>query len=157
MEETAFPLSIATWLPDLLAMPDYAFLTEPTPVEIQQITTLYRGAGWWMEKVDDPALISRIVSGSHCFVVVTARGRIVGMGRAVSDRASDAYLQDVTVDKAYRREGVGSKIVELLVERLHRDGLSWIGLVAEGNSHEFYRHLGFTKMPDAVPLLLTRS
>ncbi len=136
--------------------PDYAFLTEPTPADIEQITTLYRGAGWWSENNDDPDLICRIVSGSHCFVVVTVRGRIVGMGRAVSDRASDAYIQDVTVEKAYRQVGLGRNIVKCLVERLRADGLSWIGLIAEGNSHALYRRLGFKKMPSAVPMLLTR-
>lgn len=133
----------------------YAFLNRPDTHQIEQITGLYRQARWWPEDVDDPALISRITKGSHCFLVAISEDRIVGMGRAISDGASDAYIQDVAVDDAYQGEKIGSKIVKRLVQRLKDDGLSWIGLIAERNSRQFYENLGFEIMPDATPLLLT--
>ena len=66
------------------------------------------------------------------------------MGRAISDRASDAYIQDVTVDRAFRRQGIGSRMVARLVERLELDGIGWIGLIAEGDSSGFYERIGFS-------------
>lgn len=135
----------------------YANLTDPTPAEIQRIITLYRHAGWWSEEIDDPGLVNRIVAGSHCFIAATLSGRIIGMGRAISDGASDAYIQDVTVDSAFRGKGVAAQIVQLLIERLKADGISWIGLIAEQNSHGFYEKLGFTEMRDAKPLLMILS
>ena len=109
--------------------------------------------GWWTDAPDDPDLVARIIAGSHCFMIVTSGSEIVGMGRAISDGASDAYIQDVTVNKTYRSRGIGTRVIEKLVERLHQDGLGWIGLIAEKNSYQFYEQLGFKKMPNSVPML----
>jgi aralkylamine N-acetyltransferase len=36
--------------------------------------------------------------------------KMIGMGRALSDLTSDAYIQDVTVLKAFRGKGIGKKL-----------------------------------------------
>ena len=134
-------------------MPDITFLVNPTPYQIQQIIALYRMEEWWTEEPYDPDHVVRIVAGSHCFVIASIEDQIVGMGRAISDGTSDAYLQDVTVKQDYRGRKIGKKIVKALVSRLNRDGLKWIGLIAERGSRDFYKQLGFKKMPDSVPML----
>lgn len=134
-------------------MPNFAFLEKPTPAQIDQIIALYREAGWWSPSTDDGHLVVRLVAGSHCFLAAVSREGIIGMGRAISDRVSDAYIQDVTVSRAFRGRGIGSQIVRRLVRRLDDDGLSWIGLIAERNSEAFYAPLGFSPMADATPLL----
>jgi len=131
----------------------FTFLGSPTFEQLRQIIALYRMEGWWTDASDDPDLAARIIAGSHCFMVVTSGCEIIGMGRSISDGASDAYIQDVTVKKPYRSQGIGTRIIVKLVERLHQDGLDWIGLIAEKNSYPFYEQLGFRKMPNSVPML----
>ena len=133
----------------------FTTLTNPSFDQIRQIVSLYQAENWWTEGPDNPDLVARIVSGSHCFLAASVGGKIIGMGRAISDGTSDAYIQDVTVDDRFRGENIGSEIVKKLVRRLLHDGLSWIGLIAERNSHRFYEHLGFKAMPDATPLVMT--
>jgi len=140
----------------MMMMLQYNFLEYPTPDQISQITVLYRTAGWWPNPEDDPELVARMVAGSHCFMTVNRSDEIIAMGRAISDRASDAYIQDVTVKPEYRRRGIGSTVINKLTERLRRDGLAWIGLIAERGSHGFYRPIGFEPMPDSLPMLLKR-
>lgn len=138
-------------------MIDYSFLQTPTPAEIVRLIQLYRQAGWWKDEADDPDLVSGIVTGSHCFLVARhADDTIVAMGRAISDRISDAYIQDVTVDPSFRGQGIGSRMVAALVARLEADGIGWIGLIAERKTHPFYRPLGFAPMADALPMLKKR-
>ena len=134
----------------------YSFLSRPTPDQINRIISLYRGAGWWTDSNDDTELTTRIVTGSHCFIIALAHDKLIGMGRALSDGVSDAYIQDVAVADAYQKQGIGKQIVALLVERLQKDGLTWIGLIAERNSQMFYERLGFKKMPDAAPMLMIK-
>ena len=134
-------------------MPNLVFLSRPTIDDIDQIIALYRQAGWWSDHGDAPDLVARLVAGSHCFVAVYQKGHMVGMGRAISDGASDAYIQDVTVAEVCRGQGIGARIVNAIVTRLQADGLSWIGLIAEGNSASFYAPLGFLPMANAMPLL----
>ncbi len=81
---------------------------------------------------------------------------IVGMGRAISDRASDAYIQDVTVRKKFRSQGVGTNMIRLIINRLQSDGIFWIGLIAEKGSHGFYEPIGFKPMINSTPMILTQ-
>ncbi len=136
-------------------MPDYSFIERATRVEIDRLIHLYRSAGWWADEKDNPSLVAAIVAGSHCFLVARQSDTIIAMGRALSDRVSDAYIQDVTVDPAFRGRGIGSHMVAQLVARLETDGIGWIGLIAERKTDPFYRPLGFAPMADSIPMLKT--
>jgi len=135
---------------------EYSFIENPIPDEIDRITNLYRRENWWKQEGDNPEMVRLIIAGSHCFLVARHGDIIVGMGRAVSDSASDAYLQDVTVMYSFRGKGIGTRIVEILVNRLERDGIHWIGLIAERGSHPFYERLGFSIMERATPMLRSK-
>jgi spermidine synthase len=128
-------------------------LSDPTADQIHQIISLYRHEGWWSDETDDMQRVSEIVSGSHLFIVALKKEEIIGMGRAISDRTSDAYIQDVTVKKTYRGQGIGTAIIDDLIKKLRFDGINWIGLIAEKGSHGFYTRLGFHQMPNSVPLI----
>lgn len=132
----------------------YEFLVAPTRDQLKQILSLYRKTGWWADAEGDPMQVAPLIKGSHCFMIARDESGVIGMGRAISDGISDAYIQDVTVDDRFQGQGIGSRIIWELVDRLHKDGLNWIGLIAERNSHGFYERLGFKKMPDSVPMLL---
>ncbi|MGB5156969.1 GNAT family N-acetyltransferase [Desulfobacterium sp. N47] len=132
----------------------YTFLVDPTSDQIRQITSIYRMTGWWAEDIpDDPLHVRRLIAGSHCFVVAGKEDEIIGMGRAISDKASDAYIQDLTVVASHRKKGIGTEILKRLVARLEDDGIKWIALIAERNSDDFYTNYGFNIMPDSKPML----
>ncbi|OGS10817.1 MAG: hypothetical protein A2234_00410 [Elusimicrobia bacterium RIFOXYA2_FULL_58_8] len=121
-----------------------------------QIITLYRAQGWWAPG-DKPALLKRLIKGSHCFLLAKKNGVLVGMGRAISDGVSDAYIQDVAVLRSERGTGAGSAIIKALKKRLKADGIGWIGLIAQDDSHSFYSRLGFRELKRAKPMLLKGS
>ncbi len=123
-----------------------------------QVQQIYRQQGWWSEKLDTIENLIKIISGSHCFVVAAAEsGDVLGMGRAISDRISDAYIQDVAVKSGARGQKIGHFIVKAISDRLERDGMTWIGLIAESGTHHFYRNLGFAEIPGALSMLKQRS
>jgi ribosomal protein S18 acetylase RimI-like enzyme len=133
---------------------DYRFVTVPTEEQIRQMAEIYQAQGWWQPRDNDrDRLIARLIAGSHCFVVAVDGDAIVGMGRAMSDGISDAYIHDIAVRQNYRNTGIGGNILKTLLDRLRRDGISWIGLIAEPGSISLYRHSGFLEMPGAVPML----
>jgi spermidine synthase len=90
-------------------------------------------------------------------VIAVEGDAIVGMGRAISDGICDAYIQDLTVKKDRRKQGIGRNILLALIERLHADGIFWIGLIAEPGSIDLYHHAGFRKMQESVPMLMTEE
>jgi aralkylamine N-acetyltransferase len=130
-------------------------LRVPTENQICQIVDLYRAQGWWQTgDGESPQFIPKLIAGSHCFVVAVNGEDIVGMGRAISDGVSDAYIQDLTVRSDCRKRGVGRRILQDLLERLHADGLHWIGLIAEPGSDNLYRSAGFREMSPWIPMLM---
>lgn len=133
----------------------YTFIRQAADSQITRIISLYQAAGWWTGRADEnPALIRRIVTGSHCFVLACGDAGIIGMGRAISDGVSDAYIQDITVLPEFQGQGVGTGIVREILNQLRVDGLHWIGLIAARHSHPFYRKMGFEEMPAATAMLM---
>jgi ribosomal protein S18 acetylase RimI-like enzyme len=120
----------------------------------EAIVALYRAGGWWRELPAWRAAIPAMIRGSFCFLVAReAEGGIVGMGRAISDGVSDAYIQDVVVLEALRGSGIGREIVRRVTERCVQSGISWIGLIAEPGTQAFYEPLGFRTLAGHVPML----
>jgi len=141
---------------------------KPDEIEIKVITSadrrsveeLYRQAGWWSEKDETPdgsSWIDAMVKGSFCFVGAFHGGEMIGMGRAVSDGASDAYIQDVTVRKEFRGQGIGARIIRAIADFLRSRGIGWIGLVAEPGTQAFYRGLGFAVLEGYAPMKLEKK
>jgi len=124
------------------------------PDDLTAIRQLYLSNGWIeSEDGETDALIVRIISHTFCFVVARDNGKIIGMGRSLSDGVSDAYIQDVTVFPEYRKQGIGGDIIHLLVEYMHSQGISWIGLISEPGYDSFYQGQGFKVMPGYTPFL----
>jgi len=128
-------------------------LTSPDDKALRQITGLYRAAGWWWEEGEHLEFAARLIKGSFCFYVAESKRDIVGIGRAISDGVSDAYIQDVTVEQNMRGKGIGTELIRSIVADLRRHGIDWIGLIAERGSHRFYEKLGLTAMINATPML----
>jgi len=122
---------------------------------VAPIVRLYTAGGWWREHYD-PSHIPPMLAGSYAVAVAVddATGETVGMGRAISDGASDAYIQDVIVEAKYRGRGIGRRIVEALLERCVADGILWVGVVAEPGSVGFWERAGFGVLEGHVAMLL---
>lgn len=135
-------------------IPDYVFLKRPTDDQVAQLLALYREQGWWSPVDDDANLLRGIVNGSHCFAAAAVKKQIIGMGRAISDGVSDAYIQDLAVTARHQGQGVGKLILTTLIAKLRADGIGWIGVVAEKDSYPFYLKNGFHIMEHATALLI---
>jgi spermidine synthase len=129
---------------------DYEIVRE---APLEAIVDLYRAGGWWEESDHNRAVIPRMICGSFCFMVArTQDGRIVGMGRAISDGASDAYIQDVVVLPKFRGHGLGRELVRRLTQFCVERDLDWIGLIAEPGTTRFYDGLGFRPLEGYQPM-----
>lgn len=142
-------------------------MTGPTPlpeeIEIRYIRTapldalvaLYKDAGWWKSSYGEaPDFLNGILAGSALFAGAFLDKRMIGMGRALSDLASDAYIQDVAVLKEFQGRGIGGRIIQTLIAGLKERGVDWIGLIAEPGTTGFYEKLGFSPLKGHIPLKL---
>ncbi len=122
---------------------------------LDSVIRLYREAGWWEPAYDrNPEFLHAVVRDSALFAGAFLNRQMIGMGRALSDLASDAYIQDVAVLKKYRGQGVGKQLIKALITGLRKKGVDWIGLIAEPGTLPFYAELGFRKLEGHIPLKL---
>jgi predicted GNAT family acetyltransferase len=71
-------------------------------------------------------------------------GRVVGMARMLSDGVCNAYVVDVWTAAEYRRRGIASSMMRLLIEAVPGQH---IGLQTDDASH-LYASLGFRTQPE---------
>jgi ribosomal protein S18 acetylase RimI-like enzyme len=121
--------------------------------DLQSLVDLYKAGGWW-QKDHDPEHIPDLVRSSYAFAVAVHNpsGRTIGMGRAISDGISDAYLQDLVILPEFRGMGAGKKIVSELLRFCTSRKITWIALIAEPGTEEFYASLGFLPMKGHTPM-----
>jgi ribosomal protein S18 acetylase RimI-like enzyme len=71
-------------------------------------------------------------------------GRLVGMARLLSDGVCNSYLLDVWTLSAYRRRGIASSMVRMLMDQVPGQH---VGLQTS-DAQAFYRSLGFGPQPE---------
>lgn len=75
---------------------------------------------------------------------------IIGMGRLIGD-GMYYMMVDIVVEPGYQGKGIGSNIVNKLIEYVYREtpagGRSSIQLIAEKGKEGFYEKLGFKYIP----------
>lgn len=97
-------------------------------------------ASYWSPGIER-ALVERAVTGSWCLAAYR-EGEQVGFARAVTDRATFAWIADVFVDPAARGAGLGRRMARWFVEHPDLAGVRRIGLVT-ADAHGVYAPLGF--------------
>ena len=124
-------------------MTEVRLISEFSGDMLERIAGFYISAGWLSEGDDTSFLLPALNGSALVAGAFDENGVIIGCARCLSDGCSDAYIQDVTVDKSYRGRGIGGKLVKLLASELADRGIDWIGLVGVPGTEKFYSSLGF--------------
>lgn len=118
-----------------------------TPEFLQAARELYL-ENRWIDENTSPDFPEKAFAGSFAVAgAFSSHGEIAGMGRAVSDGVSDAYIQDIMTARKFQRRGVGKLIVRTLVAELKAHNIDWIGLVGVPGTEKFYETCGLKCAP----------
>jgi ribosomal protein S18 acetylase RimI-like enzyme len=90
-----------------------------------------------------PAALELSFRQSQYVVFARDGKRVVGMARLLSDGVCNAYLVDVWTSSLYRRQGIGSAMLDYLAKAVPGQH---IGLQT-GDAEPFYVALGFRPQP----------
>lgn len=92
------------------------------------------------------AVVEKAWANSTCALARDGEGRLLGFARAVTDRATFAWLCDVLVLPRARGQGVARALVAALMAAPDLQGLRrW--LLATADAHGVYAPLGFVPLP----------
>ena len=94
-------------------------------------------------------LVERALKNNLFDVVAVADGEVIGMGRLVGDGVMYWYLQEIVVLPEYQGMGIGTAIVNRLLdyitEHTETGNFTSVGLTAAEGKEGFYERFGFSK------------
>ncbi len=93
------------------------------------------------------AQVERALKNDLLDVVAVIDNRVVGMGRLVGDGVMYWYLQEIVVLPEYQGKGIGTAIVNYLLdyvrEHTEKGTFTSVGLTAAEGKETFYERFGF--------------
>ena len=85
-------------------------------------------------------------------------GELVGMGRLVGDGAMYWYLQEIIILPEFQRKGIGTMIVDHLVDYAKANSITGkfttIGGVSAKGKEPFYEKMGFEIIPNGIKKMI---
>ena len=107
----------------------------------EAVLSLYRANEW--SSAEKPDLLLQALRASHSLVTAWDGSILVGLGNAISDGCLVVYYPHLLVLPDYRRRGIGSRIMQMLIAR-YKDFHQHI-IMADARAIEFYRRCGFER------------
>ena len=89
-----------------------------------EIHGFYQTMGWAEVLGKSREQLHSAIAGSHILCCAWEGGRLVGMGRVVSDGHLCAYVCGLGVLEGYRGRGIGRRMMEDLLNRCREQGLA---------------------------------
>ncbi|MFG1925098.1 GNAT family N-acetyltransferase [Cryptosporangium sp. NPDC048952] len=109
------------------------------------VLELFAVERWWPERT--PEGMARAIAGGPA-VAAWSSDRVVGFARLLTDGVYRAYVEDVIVDRRFRRHGVAGAVVGALLEPLP-DGVV-VSLFCAPSLEPVYAGIGFSATKQTV-------
>lgn len=109
------------------------------------VKRLYECCGW-TNYTDDPHMLENAFKHSLCVLGAYDGETLIGIARAVGDEVSILYIQDILIDPAYRRRGIGSNLLMALVQRYPKVYQTVLMTDDTEETRAFYEINGFLRM-----------
>jgi GNAT superfamily N-acetyltransferase len=128
----------------------YLLTRDPDRVDVDQVHTWLSTESYWAAGRERDA-VARSIAGSRPYSVYAGDAQ-VGFARVVTDGVTFAWICDVFVDAAHRGRGLGSWLVDSIVEDISLLGAPRF-LLATKDAHDVYRRSGFSPLRSADRLM----
>ncbi len=130
-----------------IIMNDDAFIKKgfliSTDKKLLDIGVIHKYLGedsYWAKGIPKEKL-ERAIANSMCFGVYHDKKQ-VGFARVITDKATFAYLADVFVLDAYRKQGLSKWLMQTIIQHAELQGLRrWV--LATADAHGLYEQFGF--------------
>jgi GNAT superfamily N-acetyltransferase len=127
---------------------------DPRRVDLDAVHAFISLQSYW-GRGRERGVVERAVSGSTRVVGLYSDAEQVGFARAVSDRATVAYLADVYVLPDYRGRGLGLELVREIVDGSSFPDVCWMLNTADAQA--LYAKIGFLDSQPLHPLMERRA
>ncbi|WP_375162859.1 GNAT family N-acetyltransferase [Rossellomorea sp. SC111] len=122
------------------------------PDRLNEMREVYHSVGWFKHTNE---VVSKIFLRSDIVSLAVLEGRIVGVGRALTDGIFNATIYDVVVHRDYQRKGIATLIMKDLLEQLA--DVSCVLLISTTGNEAFYRKHGMKSLKTGMARYLNPS
>ena len=111
-------------------------------VSVESLSSLRESVGWnRMEKeLNNPKLTS------YYHIAAYDGDNLVGFIDCISNGVTDAYIQDLMVDPLYQGKGIGSELMNKMINYLKEKHIYIISVIFDESLKSFYERFGFYTM-----------
>lgn len=111
-------------------------------VSVKALADLRESVGWnRMEREYNDPLIT-----SYYHIAVYEDEKLIGYIDSVSNGVTDAYIQDLMVSPDHQGKGIGTKLLNRMIEYLKEKHIYMISVVYDECLKPFYERFGFNNM-----------
>lgn len=115
------------------------------PIAPSLVRELYNHVGWWPERSSEQ--IGQVLEGAPAAGAWDGE-RLVGFARVVTDGIFRAYIEDVVVHEAWRRQGVATALMACLLDELKE--IPVVSLFCKAGLVPVYQGQGFQETRQVV-------
>lgn len=119
--------------------------------DIDKYYDLFESTGWNEEYKLKKSDLAYSLANSYYSVCAYEGDILIGFGRIVSDGILHAMIYEMIIEPNYQRMGVGTKILNMLVEKCRKDNIRDIQLFCAYGKKPFYIKYGFTERDNEAP------
>lgn len=112
---------------------------------------LYKTTGWDNTGSYSSERLYNAIQNSWFVVCAYDEEKLVGFGRLISDGFYQTFLTDMIVHPDYQGQGIGSNLLQLLIDYCQEHGLTWVQLFCAKGKQEFYQKAGFEARAQDAP------
>lgn len=110
--------------------------------DIKEIGDLYKEAGW-VSYITDMENLNNAYKNSLKIISAWVGEKLIGVIRVVGDGYTIIYIQDIIVLKEHQRQGVGTKLINEILEEYKNVRQKVLMSDNEPSTLAFYNKLGF--------------
>lgn len=119
---------------------NYLISNNKNLLSLDRIHGFLSGSYWASQRSKE--IMAESIKNSECFGVYFKNDQ-VGFARIVTDYSVMYWLCDVFIDEDHRKQGLGKKLVETIVN--HEDFKGLTGMLATRDAHPLYEKYGFVR------------
>ena len=112
------------------------------PVPVKALTDLRQSVGWnkMVNEYKNPLLTS------YFHIAVYEDEMLIAYVDCVSNGVTDAYIQDLMICPSYQGKGLGTVLMNKMIDYLREKHIYMISVIFEESLKPFYEKLGFNNM-----------
>ena len=123
----------------------------PKPPAANDYRRLFETTGWNQQYRASREELHQAISNSWYVLSAYRKEELVGFGRVVSDGILYALICDLIVKPAYQGQGIGSTLLQRLIDRCQLQKIRVIWLFSAKGKSAFYKNFGFVERPTDAP------